>query len=191
MSSLRSFPPMNLSTRAHQLAVYVVFFVPFQMVADAPQAYENQPEFKFILDVPAAWDETRVIEGSPAEDITVARRRGKEWYVGSITNWSPRTVMLALDFPGNGEYTAEFYQDARHVDQYPEHVAIEKKRSSGTINCIWNSSPAEVLPFDSLPAVGVLSEGGRCATRYVFATLNPTIRMRGDSPRVSVLENSV
>ena len=123
----RNFRPMNLSTRAHQLALYVVFFDPFQMVADAPQAYENQPEFQFIQDVPAAWDETRVLGGLPAEDITVARRSGKDWYVGSITNWSPRTITLPLDFLGGGQYTAEIYQDAKDADQHPQHVAIEKK----------------------------------------------------------------
>jgi alpha-glucosidase len=123
----RNFRPMNLSTRAHQLALYVVFFDPFQMVADAPQAYDNQPEFQFILDVPAAWDETRVLQGSPGENITVARRSGKDWYVGSITNWSPRSVTLPLDFLGGGEYIAEIYQDAKDADQHPQHVSIEEK----------------------------------------------------------------
>ncbi len=123
----RNAHPMNLSTRAHQLALYVVFFDPFQMVADAPQAYENQPEFQFILDVPAAWDETRALQGLPGENITVARRSGKDWYVGSITNWSPRTVTVPLEFLGSGQYTAEIYQDAKDADQHPQHVSIENK----------------------------------------------------------------
>jgi alpha-glucosidase len=149
-----SVRPINLSTRAHQLALYVVFFDPFQMVADAPQAYENQPEFKFMVDVPAAWDETRVLQGLPGENITVARRRGKEWYVGSITNWSPRSVTLPLDFLGDGDFTAEIYQDADH---HPQHVSIENK----------HVRRRDTLHFDLQPAGGfairfVLS-GGRMA----------------------------
>jgi alpha-glucosidase len=145
----RSFRPMNLSTRAHQLALYVVFFAPFQMVADAPQAYENQPAFQFIEVVPAAWDETRVIEGSPAENITIARRSGKDWYVGSITNWSPRSVNLPLNFLGGGAYTAEIYQDARDAGQNPQHVTIEKKK---------------VRQHDTLHLD--LQSGGGCAIRF-------------------------
>jgi alpha-glucosidase len=145
----RSVRPMNLSTRAHQLALYVVFFDPFQMVADAPQAYQNQPEFQFILDVPAAWDETRVLQGTPGESITVARRSGKDWYVGAITNWSPRSVTLPLDFLGGGEYIAEIYQDAKDADLHPQHVSIEKKN---------------VRQHDTLHLE--LGPGGGCAIRF-------------------------
>jgi alpha-glucosidase len=153
----QSVRPMNLSTRAHQLALYVVFFDPFQMVADAPQAYENQPEFKFLVDVPAAWDETRVLQGLPGENITVARRRGKEWYVGSITNWSPRSVTLPLDFLSDGEFAAEIYQDAKDADHHPQHVSIENK----------HVRRRDTLHFDLQPAGGFairfVPSGGRMA----------------------------
>ena len=120
----RNFRPMVLGTRAQQLALYVVYLAPLQMVADAPQAYEGQPEFQFIKDVPATWDETRGLQGFPAETITVARRKGREWFVGSITNWSPRDVSLPLKFLGAGKY---IYRDAADADQMPQHVTIEKK----------------------------------------------------------------
>jgi alpha-glucosidase len=119
--------PMVMGTRCQQLALYVIDFAPFQMVSDAPQAYAGQPAFQFILDVPAAWDETRVLTGTPSEDVTIARRSGKDWYVGSITNWSPRDVSLAFSFLGSGKYTAEIYRDAPDADQNPQQVTIEKK----------------------------------------------------------------
>jgi alpha-glucosidase len=119
--------PMVMGTRCQHLALYVIDFDPFQMVSDAPQAYAGQPSFQFILDVPAAWDETRVLAGTPSEDVTIARRSGNDWYVGSITNWSPRDVSLPLNFLGAGKYTAEIYRDAPDADENPQHATIEKK----------------------------------------------------------------
>ena len=75
-------------TRAQQLALYFVFEQPFAMVSDSPAAYANQPDFQFIKDVPTAWDATRVLNGTPGEFVTIARRHGKEWYLGSLTNWT-------------------------------------------------------------------------------------------------------
>lgn len=119
--------PMVMGTRCQQLALYVIDFDPFQMVSDAPQAYAGQPSFQFILDVPASWDETRVLAGTPSEDVTIARRSGSDWYVGSITDWSPRDVNLPLGFLKAGKYTAEIYRDAADADENPQHVTIEKK----------------------------------------------------------------
>jgi alpha-glucosidase len=64
----------------------------FQMVSDSPAAYKDQPTFDFIRAAPAAWDETKFLNGIPAEYITMARRHGNEWVFGSMTNWSPRDL---------------------------------------------------------------------------------------------------
>src|SRR5205814_1425990 len=114
-------------TRAQQLAMYVVYFAPFQMVSDCPPAYEGQPEFQFIRDVPTSWDETRGLNGRPGEFVTVARRHGNDWFIGSMTGWQPRTLDVTLDFLGPGRYQAEIYADAKDADRFPEHVMIEKK----------------------------------------------------------------
>src|SRR5210317_2077614 len=66
----RSAKPMVMGTRAHHLAMYVVYEAPFQMVSDHPAAYEGQASFQFIKDVPASWDETKVLKGIPGEFIT-------------------------------------------------------------------------------------------------------------------------
>ena len=123
----RGVRPMVQGTRAHHLAMYVVFEAPFQMVSDHPGAYENQPAFEFIKAAPAAWDETRVLNGAPGEFITMARRRGNDWFLGAMTNWTPRTLELPLSFLGEGRYTAEIYADAADAATSPKNVAIEKK----------------------------------------------------------------
>jgi alpha-glucosidase len=142
--------PMVLGTRAQQLALYVVDYVPFQMVSDAPSAYANQPAFQFIKDVPAAWDDTRVLNGFPAKYVTVARRKGRDWYLGSITNWDARDVNVPLNFLGDGQYTAEIYQDASDANENAEHVSAEKKT---------------LRQNDRLTLH--LASGGGCAIRFV------------------------
>ncbi len=142
--------PMVLGTRAQQLALYVIDFVPFQMVSDAPSAYANQPAFQFIKDVPAAWDETRVLNGFPAKYVTIARRKGQDWYLGSITNWDSRDVSVPLSFLGDGQYTAEIYQDASDANQNAQHVSIQKRAAR----------PQDTLTLH-------LASGGGCAIRFV------------------------
>ncbi|MBN1846019.1 MAG: glycoside hydrolase family 97 protein [Sedimentisphaerales bacterium] len=119
--------PQVMGTRAHQLAMYVVYESPFQMVSDHPSAYEGQPAFAFIRDVPATWDETRVLSGAPGEFILMARRRGDEWFLGGMTDWSPRRLDIPLDFLGAGRYLADIYADAPDADRQPQHVAIETR----------------------------------------------------------------
>ncbi len=123
----RNVDPTVMGTRAQQLALYVVYETPFQMVSDSPQAYRGQPGFDFIREVPAAWDETRVLAGRPGESATIARRSGKDWYVGSINNWSARDVTVPLSFLGDGTYDAEIYADAADAATEPKHLEISHK----------------------------------------------------------------
>lgn len=123
----RGNAPQVMGTRAHSLAMYVVFESPFQMVSDYPAAYEGQPAFQFIKDAPATWDETRVLGGAPGEFIALARRSGDRWFLGAMSNWSPRTLELPLSFLGQGRYTAEVYADAPDADRFPKKVAISKQ----------------------------------------------------------------
>ena len=123
----RGQSPMVMGTRAQQLALYVVFQTPIQMVSDSPQAYANQPAFKFIHDVPTAWDTMRVLNGEPGEFVTIARSHGNEWYLGSITNWTPRELQVPLNFLGTGRYIAEIYQDAADAGTNPKNVAIRRQ----------------------------------------------------------------
>ena len=123
----RSLRPMVMGTRAQQLAMYVVYEAPFQMVSDAPVAYKDQPAFAFIKDVPASWDETRVLTGKPGKYIAIARRHGDNWYIGAMTNWTPRDLELPLDFLSTGKYQAKLYQDGDDADRFPKHVKIEAR----------------------------------------------------------------
>jgi alpha-glucosidase len=144
----RQVMPMSLGTRAQELALYVVFESPLEMVSDYPEIYKGQKDFDFIKQVPATWDEVRVIDGLPMRYITLARRSGKDWYVGSLTNWDERNTKVPLDFLGEGKYIAEIYADAADAASHPTHTLITTRavdRStvldvhmvSGGGNAIW------------------------------------------------------
>ena len=144
----RNLMPMGLGTRAHELALYVVLESPLQMVSDYPEHYAGQHDFEFIKQVPTTWDEVRVLAGRPMENITVARRSGKDWYIGSITNWDKRSVRAPLGFLGDGKYVAEIYADAPDAAVDATHTAFSKqpvdrntvldiRMVSGGGNAIW------------------------------------------------------
>lgn len=123
----RDQEPVVMGTRAHHLAMYVVYQAAFQMASDHPGAYKDQPAFDFIKATPATWDETLSINGEPGEYVTLARRQGNQWFVGSLTNWTPRELDLPLNFLGPGKYRAEIYADAVDAGQYPRNTSITKK----------------------------------------------------------------
>jgi alpha-glucosidase len=111
--------PMVLGTRCHQLAMFVVYESPLMMVCDDPSAYRNQPGIEFIREVPTSWDHTRVIEGSIAEHIIIARKKGNDWYLGAMTDWTARNANIPLSFLDQGNYHAEIFQDGEDADSHP------------------------------------------------------------------------
>lgn len=119
--------PLMHGTRCHQLAQYVVLESYLQLVADYPDAYLNQPGFAFLEQVPTTWDETRVLAAEVDQYITVARRSGSDWFIGSITNSRARQLNVKLDFLPEGTYQADLYADAPDVAENPNHLVQETR----------------------------------------------------------------
>ncbi len=105
--------PRVMGTRAHQLAMFVAYESPFQVVADSPDVYVDAPGADFISLVPASWDETRVLSGDIGEHIVIARRSGEDWYIGAMTNETSRTLEVPLDFLPAGAYRATLWLDGK------------------------------------------------------------------------------
>jgi alpha-glucosidase len=93
-----------------------------QMVCDYPAAYEGQPGFEFIKEVPAVWDETKVVDAKVGEFITIARRKNDDWFIGTITNNTARQLSIPLNFLPEGKYSAEIYTDAPDTNEDPNHL---------------------------------------------------------------------
>jgi alpha-glucosidase len=114
--------PMVLGTRCHMLGMYVVLENEQGMVCDYPDAYIGQPGFEFLQQVPLTWDETKVLNAKVSEYITVARRKGNDWYIGSLSNNIAHDISTSLSFLPEGNYTAEIYSDAPDADNDPNHL---------------------------------------------------------------------
>ena len=119
--------PMSQGTRCHQLAAYVVHDSPLTMLADNPTIYRKEQECTdFIVGMPnKGIDETRIPQGKLGEFIVTARRTGSAWYVGGMTDWTPRSVTLDFSFLGEGTYDVILFRDGINADRQAEDYVKE------------------------------------------------------------------
>src|SRR5713101_5887429 len=125
--------PMAMGTRCHQLAMYVVFESPLQMLSDSPTNYMREPEIMdFLGPVPTEWDETKVLDAKIGQYVLVARKSGRDWYVGAMTNWTGRDLDVDLSFLPSGSFTMEAYQDGVNADRYASDYKKTKTQVSNS-----------------------------------------------------------
>lgn len=104
--------PGSQGTRCHQLAMYVVYESPLQMLADSPSNYRREPQcMAFLSAVPTVWDESVVLDARVGDYVLIARRSGETWYVGGMTDWTPRDLEVDFSFLGSGLWKADLWQD--------------------------------------------------------------------------------
>ena len=107
----RNSAPQVMGTRARALATYVVVENGLPMVADTPARYVGAPEFGFVAATPSTWDETRVLAGAVGKYIVIARRKGKDWWLGAITDRKARTLTVRLSMLSGTGWTLDGYAD--------------------------------------------------------------------------------
>ena len=122
----RQVNPMCQGTRANQLAMYVVYESELVMLSDYPEIYDHSPGMEFLEKVPTVWDETKVLNGEPAQYVTIARRHGNNWFLGAMTNWDARDLEIPLGFLGAGEFAAQIFADGKDAGQVATSLAISK-----------------------------------------------------------------
>jgi alpha-glucosidase len=109
---------MSQGTRCRQLAEYVIFESPLNMLCDNPSNYMAEPECtEFIASVPTVWDNTLALNGKVGEYVSIARQKGNAWYVGSLTNWTARSLELDLSFLGEGNFKAAVFKDGINANK--------------------------------------------------------------------------
>lgn len=118
--------PMSMGTRAHQVAMYVVYEAPLQMLCDSPSRYYKEQEtVDFITQIPTIWDETIVLHGAIGDYIAVARRKDNIWYIGAMTDWSSRSLKIDLSFLKQGNYNMDIFKDGINANRFAEDYKIE------------------------------------------------------------------
>lgn len=118
--------PMSLGTRAHQVAMYVVYEAPLQMMCESPSRYyEEQETVDFIIQIPTTWDKTKVLQASVGNYIAIARKKGDKWFMGAMTDWDERTLELDLSFLEEGSYKMEIFKDGVNANKFAEDYKKE------------------------------------------------------------------
>lgn len=123
--------PMSLGTRCHQLAMFVVYESPLQMLADSPSNYRKEPEcMKFLSAVPAVWDDTIALDAKVGEYVAIARRSGDDWFIAAMTNWDPREFTIKLDFLPAGEYQLDTWSDGINAERNAQDFIAESRAAN-------------------------------------------------------------
>lgn len=119
--------PSGQGTRCHELAMYVIYYQPLAMLADSPVEYLKYPDImRYLSKVPTVFDETKPLAGKIGEYAVMAKRKGQEWFVGAMTNWTERTVPVDFSFlPSGKKYTAEIYLDGKDANVNAEDYAYQ------------------------------------------------------------------
>jgi alpha-glucosidase len=131
--------PMSQGTRTHQMAMYVVFESPLQMLADNPSNYMREPEvMEFLTPVSTVWDETNVLEAKIGDYIINSRRSGNDWYIGAMNDWDAHEFTIQLDFLEKGKtYQAVIFKDGKNAHKqgidYKKEILEVNANSSVTI----------------------------------------------------------
>lgn len=109
---------MSQGTRCRQLAGYIIFESPLNMLCDSPSNYMSEQECtEFIAAVPTVWDNTISLDGEIGKYVSVARQKDNTWYVGAMTNWDARNMQLDLSFLGEGNFKGEVFKDGINADR--------------------------------------------------------------------------
>lgn len=119
-------PTRVQGTRCHQLAMFVVYDSPVTCVCDHPDHYRG-PGVEWLRIVPTVWDDTRVLAGAVGEYIVIARRSGRKWFLGAMTNRKPRKIPVPLGFLEPRKYTATIWKDARDAGKDATRAVVERR----------------------------------------------------------------
>ena len=125
--------PMSQGTRCRQLAEYVIFEAPFNMLCDSPSNYLKEDECtQFIANVPTTWDETIVLDGKVGEYLVIARRKYFRWYIGAITNWEERDIKIDLSvLPNFSAKSGHIFRDGPNANRVAKDYVSETAQVMG------------------------------------------------------------
>jgi alpha-glucosidase len=117
---------MSIGTRCHQAAMFVVYESPIQIFSGNPSQGLLEPRFmELIGSVPTVWDTTIVLEGKIGDYIITARKKGNDWFIGGMTDWTSRTFSVPLSFLDEGEYEAVICEDGINADRYASDYTLQ------------------------------------------------------------------
>jgi len=171
-------PPMNMGTIAHEMSMYMIYDQWLACLSDSPTRYDMFPDVRdFLVKTPSTWDKTVPLESELGEYISIAKQKGDDWYVGGMTNWTERDMVVDFSFlPAGMKYDATVFHDADNSDTQPQAYvdetttvtsgdvrAIHAAQGGGFAIHLYNPSPTGIAEINP-PAISVYTNKG---TLYV------------------------
>ncbi|MGJ8698125.1 MAG: glycoside hydrolase family 97 catalytic domain-containing protein [Verrucomicrobiaceae bacterium] len=118
------------STVVAETARTLISYASLAILPDIPEAYEAKADlFHFIETMPMTWDESRVLNAKIGKEVTMARRSGDRWWIGSTTNEEAREITIDFSFlPEGSEWKATIYEDTAETNYQtnPEAYSVRK-----------------------------------------------------------------
>ncbi|HEY3388303.1 MAG TPA: glycoside hydrolase family 97 protein [Prolixibacteraceae bacterium] len=121
-------PAVVWNTRAAELSKFVVYESPLTVVCDHPDNILNQPGSDFLKLVPTTWDDIHFIDGYPGEYVAIAKRSGKDWFIGVMNNSKEKEITMKLDFISAGDHAIEIWADAKDSNKSPKNLKISSQK---------------------------------------------------------------
>lgn len=148
---------MNKTTNAHQLAMAAVYYNPLTFLYwyDAPAKYRTGawPALRWFDECPTTWDETRAIGGEPGEHVVIARRSGKRWFLGAMTNEEARAIEVPLAFLGEGKWQASVFADGARMEKphlTQVHISRREVDAATVITIEMQPSGGQAILFERM-----------------------------------------
>ena len=143
----------GIGTRAHELAVSLIYDSPILCLCDCPAVYKDQPGLEFYRNLPTVWDESRGVDGEIGKYFSLLRKKGSTWYYGAITNTEARTLKLSLDFLGRGNYEANIFADTPETDKDARKISVTTKKvtAADTLEVKLGREGGQTIIFKKLP----------------------------------------
>jgi len=125
--------PMVMGTRVHQVAMYVIYEAPLQMLSDTPSNYYRENETTtFISAIPTVWDKSLVLEAKVADYIMMARKNGDTWYIGAMNDQTPKDFTIDFSFLDASDYHIKWMRDGVNSDKNARDYTIEENTINNT-----------------------------------------------------------
>jgi len=147
----RNEAPLVMGTPARMIATYVVFENHLPMIADYPSAYRDNPGTRIIAQIPTTWDDIKVFQSQIGKLAVIARRSGKDWWIGAMGGRDAIQTEVPLKFLGPGHFTAEMTRDD---PKDPHHIGQETTVVSDADSIILRLGPADGATVHLSPVEG-------------------------------------
>lgn len=122
---------MSQGTRTHQLAMFIVYESPLQLFCGNPSdAWKEKDFMKFLASFPTTWDETVVLDAKLGDYVLLARRKGSDWFMAAMGDWTARELKIDFSFLGDGQFDLTGVSDGVNAERYPADYNISKLRIS-------------------------------------------------------------